>query len=61
MQPELIDRSGTFVFELVGPFPTMLVLRIFPFRADAFLEKVVVGLEGELGDRRDVVLDMVLA
>lgn len=34
----------------------MLVLRVFPFRADAGFEQVIVRLEGELGDRCDIVL-----
>lgn len=39
----------------------MLVLRILPLRADTLLEEMVVGLEGETGDRSNVVLrqDMV--
>jgi hypothetical protein len=35
----------------------VLVLGVFPFGADAFLEKVVVGFEGEFGGGGDVVLD----
>lgn len=34
----------------------MLVLEILPFRANAFLEKVVIGLEGQFGGGSDVVL-----
>lgn len=56
MQPELVDGDGALFFEMVGPFAAVLVLRIFPFGADAFLEKVVVGFQGELGRRCDVVL-----
>jgi hypothetical protein len=56
VQPELVDRDAALVFKLVGPFATMLVLDVFPFWSDAFLEEVVVGFEGELGDGSDVVL-----
>lgn len=56
MQPELVDGSGFLVFELVCPFAAMFVLRVFPFRANAFLEEVVVGFESEFRDGRDVVL-----
>jgi hypothetical protein len=35
----------------------MLVLRVLPFGSDALLEQVVVGLEGELGDGCNVVLE----
>jgi hypothetical protein len=35
----------------------VLVLGILPLRSYALLEEVVVGLEAQLGGRRDVVLD----
>lgn len=57
MKPEFVDRGGTLVFELVCPFPAMLVLRVLPFGTDAFLEEVIVGLEGKLGDGSNVILD----
>ena len=47
MQPELVDGGGALVFELVGPFAAVLVLGVFPFGPDAFLEEVVVGFQGE--------------
>lgn len=37
----------------------MLVLRVFPFGADALLEEVVVGLLGEVGADGYVVLGCV--
>lgn len=43
-------------FEGVGPAAAGLVLRVFPFRAHAGLEEVVVGFLGELGGGGDVVL-----
>lgn len=55
VQPEVVDGGG-FAFEAVGPFAAVLVLGVFPFGADAFLEEVVVGLKGEFGDGGDVVL-----
>jgi len=55
VQPEVVDGGG-LAFEAVGPFAAVLVLRVFPFGADAFLEEVVVGLKGEFGDGGDVVL-----
>ncbi len=59
MKPELVDGSGTLVFELVCPFPAMLVLRVLPLGANTFLEEVVIGLEGELRDGGDVVLESI--
>ncbi len=56
MKPELIDRGGFLFFELVRPLAAVFVLQVFPFRADAFLEEVVVGLESEFRDGCDVVL-----
>lgn len=55
VQPEVVDRGG-FAFEAVGPFAAVFVLGVFPFGADAFLEEVVVGFEGEFGDGGDVIL-----
>lgn len=55
VQPEVVDGGG-FALEAVGPFAAVFVLGVFPFGADAFLEEVVVGFEGEFGDGRDVVL-----
>lgn len=57
MKPELVDGDLTLVFELVGPFPAVLVLCVFPFGPDAFLEEVVVGFEAEFGGWCDVVLN----
>lgn len=56
VQPELVDGGGFLVFELVCPFAAMFVLRVFPFRADTFLEEVIVGFESEFRDGCDVVL-----
>ena len=55
MQPEVVD-GGRFALEAVGPFAAVFVLGVFPFGADAFLEEVVIGFEGEFGDGGDVVL-----
>lgn len=44
------------VLESVVPATAGLVLRVFPFWSDAFLEKLVVGLLSEFGCRSDVVL-----
>ena len=57
MQPEFIDGDSTLILEGVGPFATMFVLLVFPFRADAFFEEVVVGFEAEFGGGSDVVLN----
>lgn len=46
MQPELVDRGSTLVLELIGPLAAVLVLRVFPFGTDAFLEKMVIGFKG---------------
>lgn len=57
MQPELVDRGRALVLELIGPLAAMLVLRVFPFGTDPFLEEMVVGFKGELGRGSNVVLD----
>lgn len=56
MQPEFVDRGGSLVFELVGPFAAVFVLRVFPFGADAAFEEVIVRFQGEFGGWGDVVL-----
>lgn len=56
VQPQVIDVDAALIFELVGPFATMFVLRIFPLGPHAGFEEVVIGLESEVGDRCDVVL-----
>jgi serine/threonine protein kinase HipA of HipAB toxin-antitoxin module len=45
VQPELVDGDAALVAEGIGPFAAVLVLLVFPFRTDALLEEVVVGLE----------------
>ena len=59
MQPEFVDWCGSLVFELVGPFPAVLVLRVFPFGTNALFEEVVVGFQGEFGGGGDIVLNCV--
>ena len=54
VEPSLV--VGLAVLEGVGPTATVLVLGVLPLGADTALEKVVVGLLGELGGRGDVVL-----
>lgn len=56
MQPEFVDGDGALLFELVGPFAAVLVLRVFPFGADTAFEEVVVGFKGEFRGRSYVVL-----
>lgn len=56
VQPQLVDVDVALLLELVGPLAAVLVLGVFPLRPHAGLEEVVVGLEGEIRDRRDVVL-----
>lgn len=57
VQPQVVDVDAALVFELVGPFATVFVLRVLPLRSHAGFEEVVIGLEGEVGDWCDVVLD----
>lgn len=57
VQPELVNVHGGLVAPAVGPFATMLILRVLPFGADALFEEVVIGLLGEVGAGRDVVLE----
>lgn len=56
VQPQVVDRDGALVLERVRPLATVFVLGVFPLRADALLEKVVVCLETQFGGRCDVVL-----
>lgn len=56
VEPELVNRHGTFVFELEGPFATVLILDILPFRADTSLEEVVVGFEGKVVCFSNIIL-----
>lgn len=56
VEPEFVNRYSALVLEGVGPFATVFVLLVFPFRADAFFEEVVVGFEAEFGSGSDVVL-----
>jgi hypothetical protein len=42
VKPELINGDAAFIFELVGPLATMFILDVFPFRADALFEEVIV-------------------
>lgn len=58
LEPQTIDIDVALVLILVRPLATVLVLGILPLRADTFLKKVVVGLEGEFGNGCDVVLNM---
>jgi hypothetical protein len=43
MQPEIVDRNGTLVFERIRPFATVLILLVFPLWSNSFLEQVVIG------------------
>ena len=56
VQPNVVNGDAALLLELVGPLAAVLVLHILPFGADALLEQVVVGLEGELRDGGDVVV-----
>lgn len=57
VQPDFV--IGLTLLEGVRPTATVLVLRVFPLRADTLLEKVVIGLGSELGRGSDVVLEEV--
>lgn len=57
-EPQTIDVDISLVLVLVGPLAAVLVLRVFPLGANAGLEQVVVGLLGEIGDGRDIVLEL---
>lgn len=59
VQPQLVNVDAALVLELVGPLAAMLILGVLPLGSHAGLEEVVVGLEGEVGDRCDVVLERV--
>lgn len=59
LEPETVDINVALLLVLVGPLATVLVLGIFPLGADAGLEQMVVGLEGELRNGGDVVLFVV--
>jgi hypothetical protein len=47
LEPEAIDVDIALVLVLVGPLATVLVLGVFPLRANASLEQVIVGLESK--------------
>jgi hypothetical protein len=48
VEPQLVDDGlgGLAVLEGVGPFASMLVLMVLPFRSYSGLEEVIVGLDG---------------
>ena len=56
VQPEIINGYGALVLERVRPLATVLVLKVFPLWPDAFLEKVIICLQAQLGGGCDVVL-----
>lgn len=56
MKPEFVDGDGTLVFELEGPFSTVFILDIFPFRPHTSFEEVIVGFEGKIVCFSNVVL-----
>lgn len=58
MQPEVVDRGSALVSELIGPLAAVLVLRVFPFGTDTFLEEMIIGFKSQFGCRRDVILDV---
>lgn len=59
VKPKFVDVDHFLFLESVGPFAAVLVLRIFPFWSNSFLEKMIIGLDSEVGTGRDVVLQMV--
>lgn len=56
VQPQLVNVDVALLLELVGPLATVLILGILPLWSYASLEEMIVGLEGEIGDGRNVVL-----
>lgn len=56
VQPQLIDIDTALVFELVRPLSTVFILGVLPLWSHASFEEVVIRLEGEVGDRCNVVL-----
>jgi hypothetical protein len=59
VEPELVNWDVALLLELVRPLAAVLVLDILPFGADAFLEEMVIGLEGQFGRGSNVVLGLV--
>lgn len=57
MQPKLINGDGTLVLELISPFTAVLVVGVFPFRANTLLEEMVVGFKRKLRGLSDIVLE----
>ena len=45
LEPETVDVDISLVLVLVRPFAAVLVLGVFPLRADTGLEQMVIGLE----------------
>ena len=60
MQPERINVDCLLVLELESPLATVLVLRVFPLGTYALLEKMVIGLECQVGCWSNVVLEAML-
>ena len=56
VEPERVDVDGLLVLELECPLAAVLVLGVFPLRANIPLEKVVVRLQCQVRCRCDVVL-----
>ena len=56
MEPKIIDRNVTLLFEGIGPFSAVLILRVFPLRANTFLEKVIIRFKSKFRGGCDVVL-----
>jgi hypothetical protein len=56
VEPKVINGNIALLLKLVGPLPSVLVLDILPFWADAGFEEMVVGFEGEFGGGCDIVL-----
>lgn len=55
LQPDLV--IGLALLEGVGPAATEAILGVLPFRPDALLEEMVVGLWSEFGSGSDVILE----
>lgn len=56
VEPKRVDVDAALVLVLVRPLATVLVLGVFPLRADAVLEEMVIGLLRKLRNGDDVVL-----
>lgn len=56
MEPKFVDWYVRLTLKLIGPFPTSLILWIFPLWSDSIFEEMIIRPNSEVRCLRDVVL-----